>query len=116
MKTESKEDRISITNPLPFVLGDINHHVDRVLRDKGITMSEEVSSAIMSFPKSGILDQFLDAHKAIKSDREKLLNALERAKQYAKAWQVRDIQPLLGEDLDADVEEFEALISKIRKQ
>lgn len=61
--TAFKEDRISIVNPLPFILGDINQHMDRVLRDKGITMTKEMSAALMSFNNCPILNKFLEVRK-----------------------------------------------------
>lgn len=61
--TAFKEDRITIVNPLPFILGDINQHMDRVLRDQGITMTKEVSAALMSFTNCPILNKFIEAGK-----------------------------------------------------
>lgn len=61
-KEVTKEStKIVVKNPMPFIIGDVNQHVDRILRDKGITLTKEISEAIMSFTDSSFLNNFLSA-------------------------------------------------------
>jgi hypothetical protein len=71
-----KEPNISIkiNNPLPFIMGNLHSHVDRILRDKGM-MHKEIAEAIMSYTYDPFLNQFLaskDSQSEIESLRERL--------------------------------------------
>lgn len=48
--------------------------------------------------------------KEIQEDNKRLREALQKANQYAVAWQAKEIQPLLGENLDADIDYFYSLL------
>ena len=55
---EGKDTAIKINDPLPFVMGNLHSHVDRILRDKGM-MHKDISEAIMSYTSDPFLNDYL---------------------------------------------------------
>lgn len=60
MTLEDGNIKITVKNPMPFVIGDVAQHVDRVCRDQGVTVTKEVEAAIMSFTDSIFLNRFIE--------------------------------------------------------
>lgn len=110
MMTNDKNDahdsgeqiKFVIKNPLPFLVGDLHSHVDRLLRDKGM-MNKEISEAIMSFTQSDFLDNSLSKIK-------------QQEKEESQDEQIREIVAIMVEHLTTPTIGFETVKSKFTIQ
>lgn len=86
--------------------GGIDPIIIAFRNDECETWSDGEKTRVLSY----IADQI---EKPLLKEREELIEALKKAIQYAIAWQVKDIQPLLGEDLDEDINSMNELLNRL---